>query len=76
MMFKIGDKVKVVKSEDFPDMVGKICKVLTVQPSNSLFACRIIESKGDFSPLMYDYEIEKVSAKGEQLLFSFMSEVE
>lgn len=66
--YKVGDRVEVVKSSDFPDMVGKICKVVAVSSPNSAFACRIIEAGTGFSPLMLSHEIKPALKIGEQLL--------
>lgn len=54
MKFKVGDKVRVIKSLDFPGMVGNIYEVLTVEPPDSTFVCRVIDTKrGDgWNPLM------------------------
>ena len=74
MGFKVGDKVKIVKSSDFPGMIGKIYTVTIVQPPNTTFCCRVQQLPNPWNPLMYDWEIEKVPLfeKGQQLLFSFM----
>ena len=72
MKYKVVDKVRIIKSFDFPDMVGRVYKVGEVQPLNSIFACRVIDEKTGWSPLMYGKEIEKMPTKGQQLLFEFM----
>ena len=74
MKLKIGDKVKVIKSLDFPEMVGKVYEVTFVQSSNSTFCCRVQQPPKAWNPLMYEWEIEKVPLfeKGQQLQFGFM----
>ena len=72
MELKVGDKVKVLKSSDFPEMVGKIYTVSQVMRPDSAFSCRIIEEKTGWSPLMFEYEIEPYVCKGEQQVFEFM----
>lgn len=72
MKFKVGDKIKVIKSYDFPNDVGRVCRVTNVMPSKSLFACRVFLSPTCQHTLMYSWEIEKNFIKGEQLLFNFM----
>ena len=74
MKLKIGDKVQIVKCLDFPDMVGKVYKVKDVMRPNKIFACRVIDVKTGWSPLMYGFEIKKVVVKNQQLLFNFMDE--
>ncbi len=71
-IYKIGDKVKIVKSDDFSDLVGKVCEVSELTNPSSSFACRIIYRPTSWNSLMFAWEIEKVSEKGKQLLFSFM----
>ena len=72
MKYKVGDTVKVIKSHDFPNMVGKIYKVTVVQSLNTMFCCRVQQLPNPWNPLMFEYEIEKVAVKGQQLLFPFM----
>jgi len=71
MIFKVGDKVRIVKSTDFPDMVGKVCEVNRTTSPLSSFACGI--KQGTFETLVFDWEIEKVNMVGQQL-FAFMAE--
>lgn len=77
MVFKIGDKVKIVKSDDFSDIIGRLCEVTAIMPKSSLFACRVTGGTPSspiypYEVLMFDWEIERVVTKGQQLLFSFM----
>ena len=73
MKFKVGDKVRIVKSKTFPDLIGNIYEVTVVEPPFSLFACRVKSLQGGgWNCLMFEKEIEKVVTKGQQLLFSFM----
>ncbi len=77
MQLKVGDKVKVIQSTDFPDYVGHIYTVNVVMEKSSDFACRIDVGGGVFGgTLMFENEIEKVPTVGQQLLFAFMDEVE
>ena len=77
MQFKIGDKVKVVYNSNGSDIVKRAMnKIGTVHNLKSL---RLIYVKFDEKILsdlfcigFYKDEIEKVSEKGKQLLFSFM----
>ena len=72
MELKVGDKVKIVKSTDYPDLVGKVCEVSMITKSSSSFACRIRHIPTNFYSLMFAWEIEKLPEKGKQLVFAFM----
>lgn len=72
MRYRVGDKVRVVQSREFPGMVGKIYEVSDAMRYSKTFACRVIDVKTGWNPLMFDYEIEKVPIKGQQLVFEFM----
>lgn len=73
MELKVGDKVKVIKADDWPDSLGRIHDVTAIMPPSSSFVCRISGHRLN-NMLMFDWEIEKVPsyAPGEQLLFSFV----
>ncbi len=79
MELKVGDTIKIIKSLDFPDTTGQLCKVVMVMPKASSFACRVtgmtgLSSEFPYNMLMFDWEIEKVPQKGRQLLFDFMEQ--
>ena len=76
MRFKVGDKVRIVKSLTFPDLIGNIYEVTVVEPQLSSFSCRIKSLSGSWNCLMFEHEIEKVKVvtKNQQLLFSFMEQ--
>ena len=73
-MFEVGDKVRFVKCFSLnPKPWGKISTILEVRDNERQFPYIVsIGITGRFPTLAY--EIEKVAIKGQQLLFSFMSE--
>jgi len=78
MKFKIGDKVRGVKStfsfpHPLPDFAGRDFTVTEVIPEDSSCAYRV--SGGNWrNVLVFSWEIEKISkyAPNEQLLFELM----
>lgn len=79
MKYKVGDKVKIVKSDDFSDIIGQLCEVEAVMSETSSFVCRVTggtlsNPTYPYSMLMFAWEIEKVITKNQQLLFSFMEQ--
>lgn len=74
MKFKIGDKIKFIGivPKIFINMEGVIEEI---RPPNRKFPYYIRFNNGHGYPVM-KWEVEKVSEKGEQLLFSFMSAME
>lgn len=71
-MFRVGDKVKIVKWSE-PTMVGEICEVSETHQPGSVFVCRVRALNIEFwNCLVYASEIEKLPTKGEQLLLDFM----
>lgn len=74
MRFKVGDKVQIVKSPgDCWDRKG-LCEVIATC-EDSGFVCRIKEISTSWNCLMFADEIEKVSIKGQQLVFDFALEL-
>ena len=74
MNLKIGDRVKINNKFPNPPDVGRICIVTEIEPVYSIFACQVREEGGCWDCPVYGYEIEDVSTKGQQLLFSFMEQ--
>ncbi len=72
MKFKIGDKVRITPNAAWCGLVGETCVVSEVQNFNSKFACRVKHISSNWDCVMLEGEIEKLSTKGQQLLFSFM----
>jgi len=75
MELKIGDKIRI--KDNFPGIRrrGTVCEVCEVKESwdyESRFTCRVREIGGLWSCLVLEQEIEKVTTKGQQLVFSFM----
>lgn len=72
MELKVGDKVRIVK---FPEKscVGMVCEVISIEHEGGFdYCCRIKQMSTHWNCLMFVDEIELLSRKGEQLLFSFM----
>lgn len=80
MGFKIGDKVKVFCNNRNSYLVEKAMGKIGVVRSVGDLSCGVhIEFDTEVIPnislvFFYEDEIEKVSEKGKQLLFSFMNE--
>ncbi len=75
MNFKVGDKVRVICrvfwiDKYFTGKTGIVVEVKEVVVDNFLYTICI---NGVEIPV-YDFEIEKINIKGQQLLFDFMSE--
>lgn len=73
MKFKIGDKIKVVGNVFWVDKyyTGRIGVITKVEAGVVYSFPYIIRIEAVTIPV-YEHEIEKVSVKGEQLLFEFM----
>jgi hypothetical protein len=74
MNFRIGDKVRITTFGAWSGLEGKICIVSELRDFDSEYACRVKCIGTHWECLMLEREIEKVVIKGQQLLFSFMSE--
>lgn len=72
MKFKVGDKVRIVKFPD-TDVVGREAIIISVYCDSDLYPYRIEDFlNSSWGCLVLANEIEKVTTKGQQLLFSFM----
>lgn len=82
MIFKVGDKVKVVYNSNDSGIVRQAMNKIGIVKSihNNPFAMIYVEFDevvySDLSTIgFFKDEIEKVVTKGQQLLFPFMSEI-
>ena len=71
MSFKVGDKVRVV--EEGTEYTGKVGIIYEVRGSGRVYKYVVYfnNNRWDWQPFNHCH-IEKVAAKGQQLLFDFM----